>query len=316
MAIAARSLEAPDKLFRLLADATRLRAIRALAEAPLTVTELRSVLGVPQSTVSRHLGLMRKGGLVADRREGARVWYSLADGLLRHEALMGVIRESLGRLSDARADGRRLGKVLERRRTESREFFDSVAGSYHGIAEPGGGAEGLVSAMMMAMPKSVVVDVGCGEGETAIRLARFGHTVHAVDSSRRMIAALRRRLRREGAKRVKPHVGDIEKLPLEGALGDVVLLSQILHHAPRPGAAIREAARVAKPGGRVVVLDLLAHEQEWTRERMGDLWLGFALAEIARWMRDAGLESVRLDTVEVDEGLPLVVCGGTRGAAA
>ncbi len=312
MGATASTLAAPERLFRLLADETRLRIIRALADGPLAVGELTQALTLPQSTVSRHLGAMRRGGLVSFRREGARVWYSLGDGLLRDEGLMGVVRESVARVARGRADRRRLDRALESRRARSRDFFDSVAGSYHAIAKPGGGAEGVVSAMMLAMPSSTIIDVGCGEGEIAISLARLGHRVLAVDSSRKMIAALKARLKKDGVSGVEPHVGDVERLPLADGTGDVVILSQILHHAPRPESALGEAVRVARPGGRVVVLDLLAHEQEWTRERMGDLWLGFEPSELARWMRDAGLESVRHDTVEVDEGLPLVVCGGGK----
>lgn len=312
MGATATTLAAPERLFRLLADETRLRIIRALTGGPLAVGELTRALTLPQSTVSRHLGALRRGGLVSFRREGARVWYSLGDGLLRDEALMGVVRESVAKVARASADRRRLDRALESRRARTRDFFDSVAGSYHAIAKPGGGAEGVVSAMMLAMPPSTVVDVGCGEGEIAIRLAHAGHRVLAVDSSRKMIAALKARLRKAGVAGVEPHVGDVERLPLADRTGDVVILSQILHHAPRPEAALGEAARVAKPGGRVVVLDLLAHEQEWTRERMGDLWLGFEPDALGAMMRGAGLDVVRTETVEVDEGLPLVVSSGGR----
>jgi len=307
--------DAPERLFRLLADETRLRIIRALLGGPLTVGEIGRTLALAQSTTSRHLAAMRSGGLVTDRREGAFAWYSLADALLRDEALVTVVRDSASRAAHSRADARRLEKALERRRTKSRDFFDSVAGSYHEIARPGGGAEGLVSAMALALTPSTIVDIGCGEGEVSLRLARLGHRVHAVDSSRAMIAALRKRLRREGdaGARVETHVGDTERLPLGDSVADVVLMSQILHHAPRPEAALAEAVRVAKPGGRVVVLDLLRHEQEWTRERMGDLWLGFELSELEGLMRSAGLAGVRSETIEVEGGLPLVACGGTKG---
>jgi len=315
MVRASATMEAPERLFKLLADETRLRIIRALLEAPLTVGEIGRTLALAQSTTSRHLAAMRAGALVTDRREGAFAWYSIADGLLRDEALATVVRGAASRARHAKADARRLEKVLEQRRAKSRDFFDSVAGSYHEIARPGGGAEGLVSAMVLALGPSTVVDIGCGEGEVALRLARLGHRVPAVDSSRAMIAALKKRLAREGdaGSRVEAHVGDTERLPLADGVADVVLMSQILHHAPRPEAALAEAARVAKPGGRVVVLDLAKHDQEWTRERMGDLWLGFDTNELEGLMRAAGLTGVRSETVEVEGGLPLVACGGIRG---
>jgi len=314
MARASATMDAPERLFKLLADETRLRIIRALLEGPLTVGEIGRALALAQSTTSRHLAAMRSGGLVTDRREGAFAWYSLADTLLRDEALATVVKDAASRTTHSKADARRLEKALEKRRSKSRDFFDAVAGSYHEIARPGGGAEGLVSAMALALAPSVIIDIGCGEGEVALRLARLGHRVHAVDSSRAMIAALKKRLRREGqaGSRVETHIGDTERLPLADKMADVVLMSQILHHAPRPEAALREAVRITRPGGRVVVLDLLKHDQEWTREKMGDLWLGFELDEIEGLMRSAGLDHVRSETIEIEGGLPLVACGGTK----
>jgi ArsR family transcriptional regulator len=309
-----RATSPPDRLFRLLGEETRLRIIRALSDAPLTVNELTEVLAMPQSTISRHLAVMREGGLVADRREGAYAWYRLSDALVNDGALIAAVRASLGRVPHEKADVRRLERALDGRRARARDFFDAVAGSYHGMVEPGGGADGLALAFMMALPPSAIVDVGAGQGEVAVRLARLGHRVHAIDASRKMIRALSQRLTREGVGGVTPVVGDVESVPLEDACADVVLLSQILHHAARPEVAVGEAARLARPGGRVVVLDLSLHDMEWTRSRLGDLWLGFTPDALERWMGGAGLVHVKSDTVAPNEGLALVVCVGTRAA--
>ena len=127
MARACTTLDVPERLFKLLADETRLRIIRALLEAPLTVGEIGQALALAQSTTSRHLAAMRSGGLVTDRREGAFAWYSLADALLRDEALVTVVRDAASRAAKSKADRRRLEKALEKRRAKSRDFFDSVA---------------------------------------------------------------------------------------------------------------------------------------------------------------------------------------------
>lgn len=310
--MAQNASQGPEALFQLLADETRLRIIRALLECPLTVGELTEVLGLPQSTVSRHLGVLRRGDLAADRRDGTYIWYSPAAGLLHDEALLAVLRAAVAQLPQAEADAARQAAVLEARRAGTQGFFDALAGSYHALAQAGGGPEGLALAMSMALPPGTVVDLGAGEGEVALPLARLGHHVIAVDSSPAMVRTLEERAAAAGLQGVEVHRGDLEALPLDDAVGDVVLISQTLHHTRRPEAAIAEAARVVRPGGRVVVLDLVHHEQEWVRERLGDLWLGFEPAALAAWLERAGLAGVTVQTVEVAGGLPVVAARGTR----
>ncbi|HPL28106.1 MAG TPA: metalloregulator ArsR/SmtB family transcription factor [Anaerolineae bacterium] len=296
-----------------MADETRLRIIRALLECPLTVGELTEVLDLPQSTVSRHLGVLRRGELVADRRDGTYIWYSLSEGLLHDEHLAAVVRAAVGRLAQAQADGERQAAVLEARRARTQGFFDALAGSYHNLAKPGGGAEGLAIAMAMALPPGTAIDLGAGEGDITLALARLGHRVIAVDAAPAMLRTLEARACAAGLRNVEAQGGELEALPLATGLGDLVLLSQTLHHTRRPEVALREAARVARPGGRVVVLDLLRHEQEWVRERLGDLWLGFEPAALQAWLAAAGLGDVVVETVEVPGGLPLLAGRGTKG---
>ncbi len=302
----------PEALFQLLADETRLRIIRALLDCPLTVGELTEVLAIPQSTASRHLGLLRRGELVSDRREGTFIWYSLADGLLRDAPLMQVLRTAMAHLPYEQLDRGRLAGALAARQAHTRDFFDAVAGSYHNLARPGGGAEGLALGMMMALPPSTIIDLGAGEGHIALPLARLGHRVIAVDASPAMVRTLQERAVGEGLTGIRAHVGDLEALPLGGAMGDIVLLSQTLHHVRRPEVALREAARMVQPRGRVVVLDLLQHEQEWVRDQLGDLWLGFDPAVLRGWLVAAGLDSVEVQTVQVEGGLPVVAACGVR----
>jgi len=305
----------PVSVFGLLADETRLRILRALMPGPLTVGELTEVLAVPQSTVSRHLGALRRGELVTDRRDGTYIWYSVADLLRGDEAFFPAVRDALACLPQAEADSARLQAVLEARKARTRDFFDALAGSYHQLARPGGGAEGLALAMLMALPPCTVADLGSGQGEIALRLARLGHRVMAVDSAPAMIRRLEERAAAEGLQNVEAHVGDVEALPLPAACCDLALLSQTLHHAHRPQLVLAEAARITRPGGRVVVIDLLHHEQEWVRERLGDLWLGFDPAALRRWLEEAGLTGIVAEVAEVEGGLPVVGVVGTRPTA-
>lgn len=301
-----------EALFQVLADETRLRAIRALLDCPLTVGELTEVLALPQSTVSRHLAILRRGELVSDRRDGTFIWYSLADRLLRDEALVAVIRAAIARLPQEQADRERQRAVLEARRARTRDFFDALAGSYHNLAKAGGGPEGIAIAMMMALPPTTVIDLGAGEGDVALPLARLGHRVIAIDSSPAMVRTLEAKARAGGLSRVEVRLGELEALPLPSNLGDVVLLSQTLHHTRRPEVALAEATRVARSGGRVVVLDLVRHEQDWVREKLGDLWLGFEPEAVREWLARAGLSELAVVTVEVAGGLPVIAARGTK----
>ena len=304
----------PEALFHLLADETRLRLIRALFDCPLTVGELTEVLAIPQSTVSRHLAILRRGELVSDRRDGTFIWYSLADRLLRDEALVAVIRSAVARLPQEQADRERQQAVLEARRARTRDFFDAVAGNYRSLAKPGGGAEGLALAMMMALPPATVVDLGAGEGDIALPLARLGHRVIAVDSSPAMVHTLQAKAQAAGLRSVEAHLGDLEALPLPDGVADVALVSQTLHHTRKPEVAIAEAARVTRSGGCVVVLDLARHGQDWARERLGDLWLGFEAEELREWLARAGLVQIAIDVAQVSGGLPVIAARGVKSA--
>jgi DNA-binding transcriptional ArsR family regulator len=304
----------PEALFHILADETRLRIIRALLDCSLTVGELTEVLALPQSTVSRHLAVMRRGGLVSDRRDGTFIWYSLTDRLLRDEPLIAVIRAAIARLPLEQADRERQQAVLEARRAHTQGFFDALAGSYGNVAKPGGGSEALVVALIMALPPATIVDLGAGEGDIALPLARLGHRVITVDSSPAMVRTLQSRAHAAGLATVEAHLADLEALPLADGIGDVVLISQTLHHTRRPQTALTEAARVAKSGGRVVVLDLVRHEQEWARDQLGDLWLGFEPEALRRWLADAGLSEIAVETVEVAGGLPVLAARGTKAS--
>ncbi len=300
----------PEQLFRLLGDETRLRVLRVLRDVSLSVSEMVSVLDVPQSTLSRHLGALRREGLVQYRRDGATVWYAVADDLLHDESLMAMLDESFTRVNAKKDDEQRLKKVLAARRTRTQDFFDAVAGEYHHLVKPGGGDAGLLWAMMQALPVCTIIDVGCGEGNLALRLARLGHTVHAVDSSKAMRKTLKERARDIPAKRLKVHDGDMESLPLDDSTADLVLYSQVLHHASRPSVALAEGTRVCRTGGKVLIVDLLLHDKEWTREQLGDLWLGFSGSDLKSWMKEARLNDIQVD--EVDSGGMALVCARGR----
>ena len=300
-----------EDLFRLLGDETRLRVLRVLSDVSLSVSEMVQVLDVPQSTLSRHLGALRRGGLVLDRRDGASVWYALSDLLLHNESLMAMLKESLCKVNSKREDAKRLETVLSARKAKTNKFFDSVAGEYHHLVKLGGGDSGLLWAMMQLLPRSTIVDAGCGEGSLSLRLAKLGHKVHAVDSSSAMCKTLKERSRDIPKGRLTVCEGDLELMPLKNNCADIVLYSQVLHHTSRPVNVLKEGVRVCSKGGRVVVVELLSHSQEWTREQLGDLWLGFTPENLKASMKEAGLLAINVEEIDGEGGLPLVCATGT-----
>jgi len=284
-------------LYRLLGDEARLRLLRVLSRERLNVTELTGVLGLAQSGVSRHLGLLKEAGLVTEERDGGFSYYRLAPALDQHGdgPLATMLREQFERgTHDAgvRADDARLQEVLRVRK----ENFDSHAGPDTRDARqlvPGRSWAAWSRALGLLLPPVRVADLGCGEGYLTIEAARWAARVIAVDRSDAVLKRARALARRRRVSNVIWKKGELEKLPLRTGAVDVAMLSQALHHAANPARAVAEAARITAPGGRVLVLDLRTHQEDWVRAKLGDRRLGFDDDELKRMLTAAGLEHVR-----------------------
>lgn len=300
------------RLFRIISDETRLKIVMILDKAEFTVGELVKVLGIHQSNTSRHLQQLREGLLVEDRREGALVYYRLSESLRAAPELQSLIKSAWQTLPDREAVENHLDAILLQRRQQSQQFFDSVAGRYSKIAEPGGGAEALLRTFSSLLNFGHAVDIGSGEGDISLFLARGCQRVTAIDQNQKMLDVLQERCAFASIQNVTVLQGDIEKLPLPNGCADLVVLSQVLHHAPTPETALAEMLRILKPGGKFVLLDLLAHDQEWVRERLGDQWLGFDPMRIDRWMQDLGAPPTSHEIIHVPEGLPTLVILGKK----
>ncbi len=278
------------KVFKALGDEARLRILRAVEIAELSVAEIVTALKMPQSSVSRHLKPLRDSGLLETRRDGTSVFYRRGP-VFSDPTFAQMMSEQLADLSAASRDRAAVDKVLEQRRRESTEFFDEIAGRYGSLTQPGGGWQALAAALAAGFSGQAVADIGCGEGDLTLMLARFAKRVTAVDLSAQMLRVVQERSKEAGlSRRVTVQKGDLEKLPLKAGSMDAVFVSQVLHHAARPGRALKEAARILKPGGRLVLLDLAQHDQEWTRDEWADQWLGFDERELRGWLKDAGLK--------------------------
>jgi ArsR family transcriptional regulator len=282
-------------LLRLLGDPTRLRLLRALSQEALNVSELTAVLGVAQSGVSRHLALLREAGLVAEERSGGFAWYRLAPeaGNGANAALWSWLRAEFDRPTrETRADDARLAEVRRLRRESFTE--PGRHGDDRRQLVPGRSWAAWSRALGALLPPLVVADLGCGEGYLTLEAAAWAKKVIAIDRSPEVLARGRDLARRRKVKNIVWRKGDLEHVPIDDASVDVVLLSQALHHAAEPSKALAEARRILRPGGRLIVLDLRAHGEEWVRQRLGDRWLGFSDEELRRLLGEAGFIDVRV----------------------
>ena len=304
-------MKAASALYRLLGDEARLRLLRVLARERLNVTELTGVLGLAQSGVSRHLGLLKDAGLVAEERDGGFSYYRLAPALDSNGdgALATMLRDQFQRSAEdpaVRADEARLQEILRVRK----ENFDAHAGPDTRDARqlvPGRSWAAWSRGLGLLMPALKVADLGCGEGYLTIEAARWASRVVAVDRSAVVLKRARALAERRRVANVVWKRGELEQLPLGDASVDVAMLSQALHHAVDPARAVAEAARVTVSGGRVLVLDLRAHREEWVRAKLGDRRLGFEDEELKRMLIGAGLEQVRTGVGAKKAGDPFTV---------
>jgi ArsR family transcriptional regulator len=287
-----------QKIFRTLGDPTRLRILALLEREELAVQELMEVLGMAQSRVSRHLGILREAKLLRDRRDGTFVLYRFeppADPTWRDA--LALARRSVAQDPAARRDAAALARVLEARSARSRSFFDEVGPEWDAIRKVWGDELLRARALHRLLPRGLrVLDLGTGTGVLAQELATAGCEVIAVDHSPRMLEAAREKLAGAGVAGVELRAGDATALPLADAEVDAAFAHMVLQYLASPAEAIAEMARVVKPGGTVVAIDFAEHEREWMREELGVVWMGFAPDGIARWLEAAGLRDVRLET--------------------
>lgn len=303
----------------LMADSIRARILLALGTHELTVSELCEVLQLPQSTASRHLGVLGAGGWVASRREATSRFYSLALEQLDPGArrVWAIVREQIEATAAAAQDDRRLRRVLALRRTRSEAFFASAAGQWDRLRDELFGPVSPLRALLGLLDSSWVVgDLGCGTGQVAEALSPFVARVVAVDGSREMLDAARARL--ADAANVDLRVGTLERLPLEDASLDAACLMLVLHYVSDPRKVLDEAWRVVRPGGRLVVLDMLPHDHEEYRQSMGHVWMGFAGPKMSALMATAGFGQASWSALPPDPGVKgpsLFVATGARLAA-
>ena len=292
-------------VLKLLADSTRVRILTLLKCEELSVAELQEVLGMGQSRISSHLSLLRQGELVQDRREGKKTFYGLSasTGAEVNELLLAVCHsvEDTKRVAE---DAANLRRILEKRKRKAEAYFNSVAGRLGKHYCPGRSWEAIGHMLLHLTPKIEIADLGAGEGLISQLLARRAKRVVCIDTSPKMVAFGRALAKQNGFTSLPYKLGDIEEVPLKSEKFDLVLLSQALHHAQHPEKAFAEAHRILKPGGQVLILDLLEHQFDKARELYADVWLGFSENTLYQYMKVAGFRQIDVNVVAKEESPP------------
>ena len=298
-------LNASWDILKTLSDPTRLRLLALLLREELSVAELQEILGMAQSRISSQLALLRQAGLVSDRREGKKAFYSLRPIL--PAKTLGLIRSAVDAVADLGVmseDRDSLDRILQKRRRVSEQYFNLIAGRLGKNYCPGRSWEAIGHLALHLVPAITVADLGAGEGLLSQLLARRAEQVWCIDNSPRMVEVGTELARKNGLANLAYKLGDIEQVPLPDKSVDLAILSQALHHAQHPQRAVDEAFRILRPGGQILVLDLNEHAFEKARELYADIWLGFKESVLHGFLKKSGFSKVEVTPVARESNEP------------
>jgi ubiquinone/menaquinone biosynthesis C-methylase UbiE/DNA-binding transcriptional ArsR family regulator len=292
------------KSLRALSDPTRLRIVALLEKDELSVNELQEVTRMGQSRISTHLGLLLDSGLVESRREGKRTFYKLtsANGSTREFVQLAI--RGAKELPENTSDQINLKRILSRRREQAQLYFNQIAGRFDRVYGPGRSWQAFGHLLLRILPPLVFADLGSGEGLLSELLARRAKKVIAVDNSEKIVAFGAAKAKKNNLKNLEFRCGDLQNPPVDPESVDLAILSQALHHAEEPAKAIAAAHKMLKPGGLIMILDLLKHKFDRAHELYGDRWLGFAESDLHRWLEEAGFKNIEISVVAREEQPP------------
>src|ERR1700722_16588576 len=290
---------------RTLSDRTRARLMHILQAEELSVAEIQEILGMGQSRISTHLAQLKRASLVQDRRVGKNIYYSwTAAGPIKEPELRSIIRLAVADLPEAASDQLSLQHVIAKRKNRSREYFNKLAGKFGRSYCPGRSWQALAHLLLTMIPSIDVADLGAGEGTLSQILAKNARKVIAIDISERMVEVGAQLAKDQGFTNLEYRIGDLEEPPISDDSIDLAIFSQALHHANSPPRAISAARRILRSGGRVVILDLLAHGYEQARDLYADLWLGFSEVELVRLLEQPAFRNNEFQVVSKEPNSP------------
>jgi ArsR family transcriptional regulator len=290
------------KSLRVLSDPIRLRLLLLLVEEELTVAELQEILGLAQSRISTSLAQLKREDLVRDRRVGKNIFYSVGDE--PGSAALAVLDAARAELKEAATDKAHLAFTLKKRKDRAADYFNKLAGKFGRAYVPGRSWEALSHGLLRLLSPMVIADLGAGEGTLSQLLARTAKKVIAIDNSPAMVEFGSKLAAEHGLKNLEYRLGSIDDPPIKAGTVDLALFSQALHHAASPGKALSAAYKILKPGGRLMVLDLLSHSFEQARTLYAHVWLGFSELELVRLIEKAGFKDVEVSVVSREARSP------------
>ena len=291
------------KILRALGDSTRLRLLALVDEEELSVNELQLITGLGQSRISTHLGLLQENGLVISRRDGKRSLYQTIHNRDVNDSLDLALKGAT-EAAEHKSDQASLRRVLQQRNQTQQLYFNQVAGRFDRQYGPGRSWQAFGQFLLRIIPPLDIADLGSGEGLLAELLSRRARKIICVDNSKRIVDFGTRKAQKNGLENVEFRQGNIESPPIRANTIDLALLSQALHHAEHPETAIVAAHKILRPGGQLMILDLLEHDQRTVTEHLGDRWPGFNETALHTWLRNAGFKQIETARVDREEEPP------------
>lgn len=275
------------------AESSRLRILALLSRGDLTVSDLTDILHQSQPRVSRHLKLLLEAGLIGRYQEGSWAWFRLADDDAARELVQALVSRVDASDPQVERDLERLAEVKRRRQDKASDYFSRNAASWDQIRTlhvPEKSVEQALLKLVGKQPFQSMLDLGTGTGRLLEILAPLYRRGVGIDMSREMLAVARANLDRAGVSHAQVRQGDIFAPPVGRDGFDLITVHQVLHYLDDPGRALKEAARLLRPGGKLVVVDFAPHELEFLRSEHAHQRLGFADRQIEEWFTEAGLE--------------------------
>ena len=292
------------KYCKALADETRVRLVNVLLAYELNVGEIVQVMDMGQSRISRHLKILAESGLVDVRREGLWAFYRASDEGPGRDFLEGV--SSLLDEEEFRRDRSRADKVIRERTAATRRFFDDIASEWGRMTAEILGDLDLSRELRERLPRcGTAADIGCGTGDLLEIMAQSADMVIGVDNSPRMLELAGERFPDDAHMSLR--IGETTHLPLRDREADCTVMSLVLHHLPRPEDALREAARVLKSDGRLLIAEFDQHDVELMRSEYGDRRLGIPREKMQSWLEQEGFSLVKSTDFAVNKGLVVVL---------
>lgn len=300
-----------------LSDGSRLRLFAAFQHGSFSVGELQEVVELSQSTVSHHLKILHSAGLISQQRQGTWIYYRLSS---EDDPVADGVRSALENASAEdetanliRSDRERVQQVLAKRRDKTRSFFDTVASDWHTIRLQAEGSADYLEELARLIPdEGALLELGCGSGALLEKLLPRGGETIGVDYSPSMVEEAKERL-----SRFSPtpdlRLGSLEHLPVADESVETAVGCMVFHHLNDPQEALLDAARVLVDNGRLVIVELVEHENEEMRDRFADQWLGFETEEFSRWVEAAGFEKPTVQLLGDSQDVFLLTTNKQKG---